>query len=155
MKFDGVSGNKDKELEDPKGYGAIEYAYSLMARAAGITMSECQLLEENDRRHFITKRFDRPPGGGKLHAQSLCALAPALDVTYSFNPSGRWTAQHQMSINGKRDEFTLDDFRACSKSAMMKRGRGEKIIEEVCAAVAQWPEHADKAQVSAHWREQR
>ena len=38
LKFDSVAGNKDKELEDPKGYGAIEYAYALMAKAAGITM---------------------------------------------------------------------------------------------------------------------
>ena len=54
LKFDGVAGNKDKELEDPKGYGAIEYAYHLMAKAAGITMTECRLLEENGRRHFMT-----------------------------------------------------------------------------------------------------
>ena len=46
LKFDGVTGNKDKELEDPKGYGAIEYAYYLMAQKAGIEMSECRLLEE-------------------------------------------------------------------------------------------------------------
>ncbi len=44
LKFDGVTGNKDKEMEDPQGYGVIEYAYYLMARAAGITMSECRLL---------------------------------------------------------------------------------------------------------------
>ena len=61
LKFDGVSGNKDKELVDPKGYGAIEYAYYLMAQAAGIEMSECRLLEEHDRRHFMTRRFDRLP----------------------------------------------------------------------------------------------
>ena len=59
LKFDGVSGNRDKELDDPKGYGAIEYAYYRMATAAGLTMSECRLLEENGRRHFMTKRFDR------------------------------------------------------------------------------------------------
>jgi serine/threonine-protein kinase HipA len=67
LKFDGVTGNKDKELEDPKGYGAIEYAYYLMAQAAGVTMSECRLLEEGGRRHFMTRRFDRLDGGGKLH----------------------------------------------------------------------------------------
>ncbi len=83
LKFDGVSGNRDKELDDPKGYGAIEYAYSLMARAAGIEMSPCRLLEENGRRHFMTRRFDRLPGGGKLHLQSLGALAH-LD----FNQAG-------------------------------------------------------------------
>src|SRR5690606_33802341 len=53
LKFDGVSGNKDKELLDPLGYGAIEFAYALMAKAAGIDMSECRLLEENGRRHFM------------------------------------------------------------------------------------------------------
>ena len=51
-----------------------------MATAAGITMSECRLLEENGRRHFMTKRFDRLDGGEKLHLQSLAALAH-----YDFN----------------------------------------------------------------------
>lgn len=214
LKFDGVSGNKDKELEDPKGYGAIEYAYALMARAAGITISECRLLEENGRRHFMTRRFDRLEGGAKLHMQSLGALAhydfnqagayayeqaflvirqlglpmaaqeeqfrrmtfnivarnqddhvkniaflmdkagqwtlsPAFDVTYSFNPSGDWTARHQMSLNGKRDAFTRDDFRAGAQSALLKRGRAETILGEVCAAVRRWPEFAAEARVAA------
>ncbi|MCB1065963.1 MAG: type II toxin-antitoxin system HipA family toxin, partial [Verrucomicrobiae bacterium] len=63
LKFDGVAENRDKEaLADPKGYGVIEYAYHRMAIAAGITMSECRLLEENGRRHFMTRRFDRLDG---------------------------------------------------------------------------------------------
>ena len=65
LKFDGVAGNKDKELEDPKGFGLIEYSYYLMARACGIIMSECKLYEENNRRHFMTRRFDRLAGGEK------------------------------------------------------------------------------------------
>ncbi|MEQ1691235.1 MAG: HipA domain-containing protein, partial [Gemmatimonas sp.] len=83
LKFDGVSGNKDKELDDPRGYGAIEYAYHLMATAAGITMSECRLLEENGRRHFMTRRFDRYGRGEKLHMQSLGAMAH-----FDFNQAG-------------------------------------------------------------------
>lgn len=83
LKFDGVSGNRDKELDDPQGYGAIEYAYALMAKAAGIEMAACRLLEENGRRHFMTKRFDRLPRGGKLHLQSLGAMAH-----YDFNAAG-------------------------------------------------------------------
>src|SRR5690554_2708191 len=75
LKFDGVSGNRDRELDDPQGYCAIEYAYYLMASAAGIDMSESRLLEEGGRRHFMTRRFDRTDDGGKLHMQSLCALA--------------------------------------------------------------------------------
>lgn len=72
MKFDGVSGNGDKDGEDSKGYGRIEYAYSLMAKAAGIQMSECMLW---DGRHFMTRRFDRKGAGEKLHMQTLGALA--------------------------------------------------------------------------------
>jgi len=212
LKFDGVTGNRDKELNDPAGFGAIEYAYSLMAKASGITMSECRLLEENGRRHFMTRRFDRLDGGGKLHMQSLCALAhydfnqagaysyeqavlairrlnlpfsaveeqfrrmvfniiarnqddhvkniaflmdkqgrwslsPAFDVTYSYNPSGPWTATHQMTLNGKRDGFTHADFSAFEKSSLMKRGRAATITEEVLAAVQRWPEFAAEARV--------
>jgi serine/threonine-protein kinase HipA len=40
-----------------------------------VTVSECRLLEENGRRHFMSRRFDRLEGGEKLHMQSLCALA--------------------------------------------------------------------------------
>lgn len=213
LKFDGVAGNKDKEQEDPKGYGAIEFAYYLMAKAAGITMSECRLLEENNRRHFMTRRFDRLSGGGKLHMQSLAALAhydfnqagayayeqallairrlelpmaaveeqfrrmvfnivarnqddhvkniaflmnqegawslaPAFDVTYSYNPVGAWTGTHQMTVNGKRDGFSLADLDACAKSAMMKRGRAKAILAEVQAAVERWPEFAAEAKLT-------
>ena len=75
LKFDGVG--KDKELGTGEGYGRIEYAYSLMAKAAGITMSSCRLLEENGRAHFMTKRFDRDVTRGqtrKHHVQTLCAM---------------------------------------------------------------------------------
>ena len=210
LKFDGVSGNKDKELDDPKGYGLIEYAYYLLALECGIDMSECRLFKEHGRSHFMTRRFDRFAGGEKLHMQSLSALAhydfnmagaysyeqallvmrqlqlpmqaieqqfrrmafnivarnqddhvkniaflmnkagewslsPAFDMTYSFNPSGAWTASHQMTMNGKRDNFTLDDFNACAKKASMKRGRAVKIVSEVQATVSKWKSFAEQA----------
>lgn len=75
LKFDGVIGNRDRELADPMGFGRIEYAYALMACAAGIEMSEARLLEENSRSHFMTRRFDRTAEGDKLHMQSLGAMA--------------------------------------------------------------------------------
>lgn len=71
LKFDGVG--KDLELGSSQDYGRIEYAYHLMATQAGIVMSPCRLLEENGRRHFMTRRFDRE-GNRKLHVQTLCAL---------------------------------------------------------------------------------
>lgn len=93
LKFDGVSGNRDKELSDPLGYGRIEYAYHLMARAAGITMSDCRLLEENGRAHFMTRRFDRTPDGGKLHLQSLCGIAH-----FDFNQAGAYSYEQAFQI---------------------------------------------------------
>jgi len=212
LKFDGVSGNRDKELEDPKGYGAIEYACYLMARDCGIEMSECRLFEENNRRHFMTKRFDRTNEGQKIHMQSLGALAhydfnlagaysyeqafmairqlglpmsaieqqfrrmvfniiirnqddhvkniaflmdktgqwklsPAYDMTYSFNPSGPWTAIHQMTMNGKRENFTQKDFKSCATVALMKQGQEKLIIAEVLDVVTRWREYAKAAEV--------
>ena len=212
LKFDGVSGNKDKELEDPAGYGLIEYAYYKMALAAGINMKECRLLKENGRSHFMTRRFDRTDTGHKLHMQSFCAmehfdfkkagahsyeqalrtirkldmpmdsieeqfrrlafniigrnqddhvkniaflmdqsgtwsLSPAFDMTYSYNPGGVWTSAHQMSLNGKRDDFDLADFKACAKNASMKRGRAEEILQQVQDAVLKWKYFAKEAGV--------
>ncbi len=77
LKFDGVG--EDSQLGSGHDYGRTEYAYHLMATAAGIRMSECLLLEEGGRAHFLTRRFDRPGTDGKrLHLQSLCAVS-ALD----------------------------------------------------------------------------
>jgi len=72
LKFDGMGA--DKELGASQSYGRIEYAYYLMARAAGIDMMPCQLLEENGRDHFMTKRFDREQGNIRHHMQTLCAM---------------------------------------------------------------------------------
>jgi serine/threonine-protein kinase HipA len=218
LKFDGVSGNRDRELEDPQGYGVIEYAYSRMARDCGIDIGECRLFEEDGRRHFMTRRFDRLAGGEKLHMQSLCALAhydfnlagaygyeqallvmrqlglpmqaieeqfrrmvfnivarnqddhvkniaflmdkagtwtlsPAFDMTYSFNPSGAWTASHQMTLNGKRDDFSMEDFNACARAASMKRGRAAAIVGEVQDVVSRWKGYAEAAGVPGTWQE--
>ena len=75
MKFDGIRSPRDAEIATPVGYGKIEYAYHLMALEAGIDMMPCRLHHEGGRSHFMTKRFDRTAQGGKLHMQSLGALA--------------------------------------------------------------------------------
>jgi len=190
-----------------------------MAKAAGIHMSECRLLEENGRRHFMAKRFDRLEDGNKLHMLSLGAiahydfnatgahsyeqamltirqlglsmdaveeqfrrmafniitrnqddhvknisflmnrsgqwsLAPAYDVTYSYNPNGTWTSQHQMSMNGQRDHFTIENFRQCAKTVAMKRGRADAIVSQVQHAAKQWPKFADQVGVAPQQRDQ-
>ena len=212
LKFDGVKGNRDKELDDPRGYGAIEYACYLMARDCGIEMTECRLFEEGDRRHFMTRRFDRSKDGKKRHMQTLGALAhfdfnmagaysyeqafmtirqldlprsaieqqfrrmvfniiirnqddhvkniaflmnkagqwalsPAYDVTYSYNPTGPWTATHQMTMNGKRSAFTMEDFKQCARVALMKRGQEKSIISEITDVVSNWGDYARDADI--------
>lgn len=71
IKFDGVT---DSQFGAAQGYGRVEMAYHLMAKAAEIEMTECRLFEENGRSHFMTQRFDREPGKGKVHMQSFCAM---------------------------------------------------------------------------------
>ena len=103
LKFDGVAAANEQGLGDPRGFGAIEYAYSLMARAAGIRMTECRLFEENGRRHFMTRRFDRLPNGDKLHMQSLGAMAH-LD----FNNAGGHSYE-QAFVVMRRLALAMDD----------------------------------------------
>ena len=216
LKFDGVTANRDKEINDPLGYGRIEFAYHLMARAAGITMSDCRLLEENGRAHFMTRRFDRAPDGGKFHMQSLCAmghfdfnqagaysyeqafqtarrlqlpqpdltelyrralfnilsrnqddhtkniaflmdrrggwrLAPAYDLIYAYNPNGAWTHRHQMTLAGKRENFTTTDLLDSASSADLKPTAAKTILKQVHAAISGWRTHAAAAGVATDW----
>ena len=190
-----------------------------MAGAAGIEMSECRLLEESGRRHFMTRRFDRPQGGRKLHMQSLGAIAhydfndagahsyeqalmtirglglgmdaveqqfrrmafnvvarnqddhvkniaflmdrdgrwslsPAFDLTYAYHPDGTWTRTHQMSLNGRREGFSVEDFSACARVASMKRGRAQAILAEVRDSVRRWRTYAAEAGVDDERTEQ-
>ena len=60
-----------------------------------------------------------------MSRRGVWSLAPAYDVTYSYNPYGRWTSSHQMSMNGRRDGFTREDFRECARAVSLKRGRAD------------------------------
>lgn len=214
IKFDGVNNNKDRgDKEDGPGYTSIEYAYHLMAKDAGIEMSECRLYEEGGYRHFMTKRFDRQPETGKkIHMQTLGALAhydynlpgaygyeqvvdiiyrlgmgqkeieqfyrrmvfnvlarnqddhvkntsflmntkgewslsPAYDLTYAYEPTNYWMSKHQMSINGKVEDISIQDILACGKRMNISKARTTKIIEEVSEKVENWLSYAEVAQV--------
>ncbi len=77
IKLDGVS---DAQFGESTGYGRVEMAYYLMAQDCGIEIMESMLLEEKDRAHFMTKRFDRDIAYQKHHIQTLCAMQH-----YDFN----------------------------------------------------------------------
>lgn len=78
IKFDGVTDDPSSRGTSPlsisKGFGRVEMAYHEMAIDCGIEMTKCRLLEENGRAHFMTQRFDRIPGKGKIHTQTFCAM---------------------------------------------------------------------------------
>jgi serine/threonine-protein kinase HipA len=80
IKFDGVD---DEQFGASNGYGRVEMAYHKMAIDCGIEMMECKLFEENNRAHFMTRRFDRPTEHTKLHVQTFCAIQH-----YDFNDVG-------------------------------------------------------------------
>jgi serine/threonine-protein kinase HipA len=208
LKLDGVEG---EGFGSPRGFGRIEYAYSLMARAAGIDMEPCRLQTENGRAHFMTRRFDRRPDGSKVHTQTLCALdhldfnqadthsyaqylavvdgldlgaddreqafrrvvfnvaavnrddhtknlsfccdegsqwslAPAYDVIHAYNPQGKWTQRHQMSVNGKFEGIGRSDLlELADRHVVPAPGQ---VLGEVLAAVERWPEFAEEAGVA-------
>ncbi len=209
IKLDGVN---DSEPGDPKGYGRIEMAYHHMALDCGIDMMECRLLEEGDRAHFMTKRFDREGSETKHHIQTLCAmqhydyndvlgysyeqlfqtmrmlglkhpqaeqmfrrmvfnvlayncddhtknvafrlkegsrweLAPAYDVSWSYDPSSQWVHQHAMSVNGKRKNISERDLLTIAKSIRVKNGK--EIINQINDVVARWPDYAKQTGVAS------
>jgi len=98
LKLDGVRSVDEREVGTTRGYGLIEYAYSLMARRAGIVMTESRVLEEGGRHHFMTRRFDRTDSGKKIHMQSLAALGH-----YDFNAAGSYSYEQAVEIMRRLD----------------------------------------------------
>jgi serine/threonine-protein kinase HipA len=81
------------------------------------------------------------------------SLSPAFDVTYSYQPTGQWTSVHQMTLNGKCDGFVMDDFKACARTASLKRGRAEAILQEVRKVIKRWSDYADETGVFPEHRD--
>lgn len=92
LKFDGI---QDELLGDPKGYGIIEYIYYKMATKAKIIMTECKLLNEDSRSHFMTKRFDRK-NDKKVHMQTLTGIAH-----FDFNDIGSTSYEQLFQVMRK------------------------------------------------------
>jgi len=80
------------------------------------------------------------------------SLAPAYDICYSYSPTGKWTNRHQLSINGKRDEFTKADLLEVAKNANVKNA--ENIISQIAEVVSRWESYARMANVIQTHREQ-
>lgn len=199
IKLDGVSA--EAGFRETQNFGRLEYSFSMLVKECGIEMTDCRLISENGRAHFLTKRFDRE-NGRKVHMQTLCGIAhydyrlpraysyeqafnimralrlpysqaqemfrrmvfnvvvrnqddhtknisflmdrngkwrlsPAYDMGYAFNSKGSWTAQHQMSINGKFDNITRVDLLEFANRNNIKDAN--EIIEMICETASRWP----------------
>ena len=202
IKLDGVSA--EAGFKETQNFGRLEYSFSLLVKECGIEMTDCSLIEENGRAHFLTKRFDRM-GTEKIHMQSLCGIAhydyrergaysyeqsfnimrrlglpysqaqemfrrivfnvvmrnqddhtknisflmerngkwhlsPAYDMGFAFNPTGRWTSSHQMSVNGKYDNIQRTDLLALADLNGIKNA--SETIDKICDAASGWAEIA-------------
>lgn len=199
IKLDGVTA--EAGFRETQNFGRLEYSFYRLVKECGIEMSDCSLIKENGRAHFLTKRFDRQ-NGEKIHMQTLCGIAhydyrnprsysyeqafnvmralrlpysqaqemfrrlvfnvvirnqndhtknisflmdrqgkwtlsPAYDMGFAYNPKGGWTAQHQMSINGKFDDITRQDLLEFAKRNNIKEAT--EIIDRITEVSSRWP----------------
>jgi HipA-like C-terminal domain./HipA-like N-terminal domain. len=207
IKLDGVTA--EAGFRETQNFGRLEYSFYRLVKECGIEMSDCSLIEENGRAHFLTKRFDRQ-NGEKIHMQTLCGIAhydyrnprsysyeqafnvmralrlpysqaqemyrrmvfnvvirnqddhtknisflmdrqgkwtlsPAYDMGFAYNPKGGWTAQHQMSINGKFDDITRQDLLEFAKRNNIKEAT--EIIDRIAEVSSRWPLLAKECEV--------
>lgn len=207
IKLDGVTA--EAGFRETQNFGRLEYSFSKLVKACGIDMSECGLIEENGRAHFLTRRFDRQ-SGGKIHMQTLCGIAhydyrmpraysyeqafnimralrlpysqaqemfrrmvfnvvvrnqddhtknisflmdrdgrwrlsPAYDMGYAYNPKGGWTAQHQMSVNGKFDGISRSDLLEFARRNNIKEPA--EVIDMIVENASRWPTIAKECDV--------
>lgn len=210
IKLDGVTA--EVGFRETQNFGRLEYSFYRLVKECGIEMSDCSLIEENGRAHFLTKRFDRK-NGEKIHMQTLCgiahydyrnlrsysyeqafnamralrlpysqaqemyrrmvfnvvirnqddhtknisflmdrqgkwALSPAYDMGFAYNPKGGWTAQHQMSINGKFDGISRQDLLEFAKRNNIKEAA--EIIDRITEVSSCWPLLARECEVPQH-----
>lgn len=207
IKLDGVTA--EAGFRETQNFGRLEYSFYRLVKECGIKMSDCSLIEENERAHFLTKRFDRQDGK-KIHMQTLCGIAhydyrnprsysyeqafnvmralrlpysqaqemyrrlvfnvvirnqddhtknisflmdrqgkwtlsPAYDMGFAYNPKGGWTAQHQMSINGKFDDITRQDLLEFARRNNIKEAA--EIIDCIAEVSSRWPLLARECEV--------
>ncbi len=207
IKLDGVTA--EAGFRETQNFGRLEYSFYRLVKECGIEMSDCSLIKENGRAHFLTKRFDRQ-NGEKIHMQTLCGIAhydyrnprsysyeqafnvmralrlpysqaqemyrrmvfnvvirnqddhtknisflmdrqgkwtlsPAYDMGFAYNPKGGWTAQHQMSINGKFDDITRQDLLEFARHNNIKEAT--EIIDRIGEVSSRWPRLARECEV--------
>ena len=135
------------DFNDPRGYSYEQAILTIRELGLGAPALEQQFLRaifnviaRNQDDHVKNIAF-------LMDQTGEWTLSPAFDVNYSYNPSGEWTGQHQMSLNGKRDGFEMDDLLAFAATASIKPTKAKTLISDVSEVVSNWPKYAQDAGV--------
>lgn len=78
-----------------------------------------------------------------MNRDGVWSLAPAYDMTFSYNPQSVWTSSHQMTINGKRENLSIEDLISCGKSMDISSNQIHKILQHTIAVVREWSQYAE------------
>ena len=169
IKFDGLTGNGDKEGDDKWGYGRLHaqtlgalahmdfnnpalYSYEDAFDVTRRVVNDARANEQLFRR----MAFNVLAWNCDDHVKNIAylmdrrgewSLAPAYDECYAHNPEGDWTSRHQMSVNGKRIGISDDDILSCARFANMRERKARAVLDEVKSAVRDWPRFAAEAEV--------
>lgn len=92
---------------------------------------------------------DHTKNTGFIFVEGAWKLAPAFDIAYSYKPGSPWVDSHQMTINGKRDDFLVSDFEAALQSSPLLQKMIPTMVKEISGVVGQWKDYAAKAEVPA------
>ena len=88
----------------------------------------------------------------RLKKDDKWELAPAYDMCHAYQPKHKWVSQHALSINGKRNNITKEDFLLIGKS--IKNKKAEVMIGEINDTVSQWKKYADETNVIPRLRDE-
>jgi serine/threonine-protein kinase HipA len=153
-RFDRIENNRKLHLQtfcglchfdfnDPNSY-SYEQAFQAM-RQLRLPYSDAEQLYARMVFNVIARNMDDHTKNLAflMNEEGKWSLSPAYDVTYAYNPANKWLARHQMSVNGKREDITRDDFSMVGKQMNIKKAR--EIIERVKSAAENWMEYANQA----------
>jgi len=149
-RFDRTAGGKKLHMQSLAALAHFDYnaagAYSY--EQAIEVMRKLALSPEEIEQQYLRTVFNIVARNQDDHVKNIAflmdktgrwSLSPAFDVIYSYNPSGGWTSRHQMTLNGKRDEFVMDDLLEFGRFCNLKAAHAKRILGSVMEAISQWP----------------
>lgn len=157
-RFDRDDHGKRKHVQTLAAIAHLDYKQATVHsyEEAFAVMSRLELTAEDFEQQYRRMVFNVVARNQDDHTKNISfimdrggrfSLSPAYDVTHAYAPGGDWTARHQMSVNGKRDDFSVEDFIAAGKTAKLPRGRAQAILREATDVVSRWPAYAERANV--------